>query len=171
MTCMSSTPSRFRLSGISLERPFDRRTNAAQKHEQAVAISDVLDNNRFAPLEHGGGPYRLHLELVDKRLVLTVTTETGAPVLCHHLSLTSFRRLLKGYQLVCESFANGAARLPPGRLEAVDMGRRAIHNEASALLRERLKSKVEIDQETARRLFTLIHLIVSQNTDLRSPAT
>ncbi|PDT33064.1 MULTISPECIES: UPF0262 family protein [Sinorhizobium] len=162
MTCMSTTPSRFRLSAISLEPPFNGRTDAAQKHEQAVAIFDLLDNNRFAPVAHGGGPYRLHLELVDRRLVLTVTTESGAPVLCHHLSLTSFRRLLKDYRLVCESFANGAARLPPDRLEAIDMGRRVIHNEASALLRERLKSKVEIDQETARRLFTLIHLLVSQ---------
>ncbi|MBB5538768.1 uncharacterized protein (UPF0262 family) [Rhizobium giardinii] len=138
------------------------RTDAAQDHEQAVAIFDLLDNNRFTPVEHGGGPYRLHLELVDRRLVLTATTETGAPVLCHHLSLTAFRRLLKDYRLVCESFANGTARLPPDRLEAIDMGRRAIHNEASALLIDRLKSKVEIDQDTARRLFTLIHLLVSQ---------
>ncbi|WP_164865580.1 UPF0262 family protein [Agrobacterium sp. CNPSo 2736] len=168
---MSSTPSRFRLSAISLERPFNRRTDAAKKHEHAVAISDVLHNNRFAPVEHCGGPYRLHLELVVRRLVLTVTTENGAPVLCHHLSLTSFRRLFGDYRIVCESFANGATRLPPGRLEAIDMGRRAIHNEASALLRERLMSKVEIDQETARRLFTLIHLMVSQNTKLRSPGT
>jgi len=136
------------------------RTDAAQKREQAVAVFDLLNNNRFAPVEHGGGPYRLHLSLVDRRLVISVTTENGASVLCHHLSLTSFRRLLKDYRLVCESFANSAARLPPDRLEAIDMGRRAIHDEASALLQQRLKSKVEIDQGTARRLFTLIHLLV-----------
>ncbi|TCN17980.1 UPF0262 family protein [Sinorhizobium americanum] len=163
MTCMSTRPSRFRLSAVSLEPQLGGRTDAAQKHEQAVAIFDLLDNNRFAPVEHGGGPYRLHLERVDRRLVMSVTTECGAPVLCHHLSLTSFRRLLKDYRLVCDSFAEGAARLPPDRLEAIDMGRRAVHNEASALLQQRLKSKVEIDQETARRLFTLIHLLVSQD--------
>ncbi|THK33895.1 UPF0262 family protein [Ensifer sp. MPMI2T] len=162
MTCTSTTPSRSRLSAISLDPPCGGRTDAAQKHEQAVAIFDLLDANRFAPVDHSGGPYRLHLELADRRLVMSVTTETGALVLCHHLSLTSFRRLLKDYRLVCESFTSGAARLPPDRLEAIDMGRRAIHNEASALLRERLKSKVEIDEETARRLFTLIHLLVSQ---------
>nr|WP_256375062.1 UPF0262 family protein [Ensifer sp. BR816] len=158
---MNTAPSRFRLSAISLEPP-GGPMDAAQKHEQAVAIFDLLDNNRFEPVEHGGGPYRLHLELMERRLVLSVTTECGALVLCHHLSLTSFRRLLKDYRIVCESLANGAARLPPDRLEAIDMGRRAIHNEASALLRDRLKSKVEIDQSTARRLFTLIDLMVSQ---------
>ncbi|TCN20367.1 UPF0262 family protein [Sinorhizobium americanum] len=162
MTCMSSTPFRFRLSAVSLDPALGGRTDAAKKREQAVAVFDLLDNNRFTPIEHGGGPYPLHLSLVDRRLVISVTTENGAPVLCHHLSLPSFRRRFREYRLVCESFANAEARLSPERLEAIDMGRRAIHDEASALLRERLKSKVEIDQETARRLFTLIHLLFSQ---------
>nr|WP_305809675.1 UPF0262 family protein [Ensifer sp. BR816] len=97
---------------------------------------DLLDNNRFAPVEHGGGPYRLRLSLVDKRLAMSVTTENGAPVQCHHLSLTSFRRLLKDYRLVCESYAGAESRLTPDRLEAFDMGRRSIHDEASALLKQ-----------------------------------
>ncbi|AUX78912.1 UPF0262 family protein [Sinorhizobium fredii] len=162
MTGASTTPSRFRLSAVSLDPPLGGRTDATQKHEQSIAVFDLLDNNRFAPIEHRGGPYRLRLSVVDKRLVMSVTTENGAPVLCHHLSLTSFHRLLKDYRLVCESYASAAARLTPDRLEAIDMGRRSIHDEASALLKQRLKSKVEIDHGTARRLFTLIHLLVYQ---------
>lgn len=150
-----------------MSQPMD----ATRKSEQAVAIFDLLNNNHFAPVGHVRGPYRLHLELADRRLVLTATTENGAPAFCHHLSLTSFRRLLKDYQLVCESFANSAARLPPDRLEAIDMGRRAIHDEAAALLRERLKSKVEIDQDTARRLFTLLSLLVSDHSFYRGQGT
>ncbi|WP_085035749.1 UPF0262 family protein [Ensifer aridi] len=162
MTGTSTTSSRFRLSAVSFDPPLGGRPDATQKCEQAAAVFDLLDNNRFAPVEHGGGPYRLRLTLVDKRLVISVTTENGAPVLRHHLSLTSFRRLLKDYRIVCESFANAEARLTPDRLEAIDMGRRAIHDEASALLIQRLESKIGIDQATARRLFTLIHLLVPQ---------
>ncbi|MCW0001596.1 UPF0262 family protein [Pararhizobium sp. YC-54] len=157
-------PSSFRMSAISFEPPLARQTNAARKREQDVAIFDLLDNNHFAPVDHEGGPYRLYLELKDRRLVMSVNTETGVPVLCHHLSLASFRRLLKDYWLVCESLATGAARLPPDRLEAIDMGRRAIHDEAATLLKERLKSKVEIDQKTARRLFTLVSLLVARTS-------
>ncbi|AUX78940.1 UPF0262 family protein [Sinorhizobium fredii] len=147
MTCMSTTPSRFWLSAISLEPPFNGRTDAAQKHEQAVAICDLLDNNRFAPVEHSGGPYRLHLELMDRRLVISVTTETGALVLC-----TSRSRHFAGCPRTTGSCARALPMVPRGchPIVAIDMGRRAIHNEASALLRERLKSKVEIDRETAR---------------------
>ncbi|UWU19574.1 UPF0262 family protein (plasmid) [Rhizobium sullae] len=162
MICATTTPSSFRLCAVSLDPPHASKTDSAQQREQGVVISDLLDNNIFVPAEHGGGPYRLVLALKDRYLGLSVATERGAHVLSHHLSLTSFRRLFKDYSLVCESFANAAARLTPDRLEAIDMGRRAIHDEGSELLRERLKSKVEIDQETARRLFTLIHLLVSQ---------
>ncbi|MBP1885126.1 UPF0262 family protein [Sinorhizobium mexicanum] len=162
MTCARTAPSLFRLCAISLDPPLGCHTDATQKREQAVAIFDLLDNNRFAPIEHRGGPYRLRLSLVDRRLVMSVTAENGAPVLCHHLSLTSFRRLLMDYRLVCESYASTEARLTSDRLEAIDMGRRTIHDEASALLIQRLKLKIEIDRGTARRLFTLIHLLVSQ---------
>lgn len=162
MICATTTPSSFRLCAISLDLPQASKTDSAHEREQGVAISDLLDSNIFVPAGHGGGPYRLVLALMDRHLRLSVTTEQGAHVISHHLSLTSFRRLFKDYSLVCESFATAAARFTPERLEAIDMGRRAIHDEASALLRERLKSKFEIDKETARRLFTLIHLLVSK---------
>ncbi|MFA1676044.1 UPF0262 family protein [Rhizobium mongolense] len=162
MTSATSTPSSFRLCALSLDPPHASKTDSAQQREQGVVISDLLHNNIFVPVEHGGGPYQLVLALMDRYLRLSVKTEKGAHVLSHHLSLTSFRRLFRDYSLVCESFAAAAARLTPDRLEAIDMGPRAIHDEGSELLRERLKSKVEIDQQTGRRLFTLIHLLVSQ---------
>lgn len=167
MTTATTSSSSFRLCAVSLDGSFGRQTDKDQKREQAVAIFDLLDNNTFAPIGHDGGPYRLGLELADRRLVISVTTEKGAPILCHHLSLTSFRRLLKDYGLVCDSYSDAMARSCPQRLEAIDMGRRAIHNEASELLRERLRSKVDIDHETARRLFTLLHILMTQDVPYR----
>lgn len=154
----------FRLSAVSLDGSLGSQADPELKREQAVAIFDLLNSNSFTPIGHDGGPYRLYLQLMDRRLVVSVSTESGAHVLCHHLSLTSFRRLFKDYRLVCASYADAEARLTPEKLEAVDMGRRAIHDEASALLMDRLKSKVGIDLDTARRLFTLIFLLVSRNT-------
>ncbi|RVP14317.1 UPF0262 family protein [Sinorhizobium meliloti] len=157
MTAATTSPSSFRLCAVSLDGSFGRQTDKDQKHEQAVAIFDLLDNNSFAPVGHDGGLYRLSLALADRRLIITVITENGAPVLCHHLSLTSFRRLLRDYSLVCDSYSDAMVGSVPQRLEAIDMGRRAIHNEASELLRERLRSRIDVDLETARRLFTLLH--------------
>jgi uncharacterized protein (UPF0262 family) len=162
MTTATMSSSSFRLCAVSIDESFGRQKDEEQKRERAVAIFDLLDNNTFAPVGHGCGPYRLSLALAERRLIVSVTTEPGGHVLCHHLSLTPFRLLLKDYALVCGSYADAKARLSPDRIEAIDMGRRAIHNEAATLLRERLKSKVSIDQETARRLFTLISLLASR---------
>ncbi|APO70420.1 hypothetical protein IE4872_PC00403 (plasmid) [Rhizobium gallicum] len=167
----ASKSSNSRLSAVSLDKSIGSPSDPILKREQAVTISDLLENNSFAPVGHNGGPYLLELEILDKKLVLSVTTESGEHVLCHHLSLTSFRQLLKDYRIVCESYIDAQLRLTPERLEAIDMGRRAIHDEASALLRERFKSRVEIDQDTARRLFTLISLLVARNSFGRGPAT
>lgn len=104
MTTAPTSPSRFRLCAVSVDGSFGRRTDKDQNREQAVAIFDLLDNNTFAPVGHDGGPYRLSLALADRRLVISVTTEDGAPIVCHHLSLTSFRRLLRDYSLVCDSY-------------------------------------------------------------------
>ncbi len=163
MTTVTTSPSSFRLCAVSVDGSFGRQSDKDQKREQAVAIFDLLDNNSFAPVGHDGGPYRLCLALADRRLVMTVTTENGAPVLCHHLSLTSFRRLLRDYSLVCDSHYNAMTGSAPQRLEAIDMGRRAVHNEASELLRERLRSRIHVDLETGRRLFTLLHVLIERD--------
>ena len=129
------------------------------EHERAIAIYDLLDDNSFAPLGHDGGPYCLALQVVENRLVFDIRTEAGNPVVAHHLSLSPFRRLVKDYFLVCESYYQAIRTATPSHIEAIDMGRRALHNEGSELLQVRLKDKVAMDFDTARRLFTLLTVL------------
>ncbi|WP_245486643.1 UPF0262 family protein [Mesorhizobium sp. M7A.F.Ca.MR.176.00.0.0] len=163
MTSVTITSSAFRLSAVSLDNSSGRPTNSERKHEQAVAIFDLIDSNSVAPVDHIGGPCRSLLRWW-KGLMVSVTTERAGHVLCHYQSLTPFRHILKDYALVCNVYAD--AKAPPSldKLEAIDMGRRAVHNEAAALLLERLRSKLVMDQETARRLFTLISLLVTRDS-------
>jgi uncharacterized protein (UPF0262 family) len=129
------------------------------EHERAVAIYDLVEENSFAPVGHEGGPYCLRLQLMDNRLIFDIRTEDNRPVVAHHLSLTPFRRLVKDYFLVCESYYQAIRTATPSRIEAIDMGRRGLHDEGSELLMERLKHKVAVDFDTARRLFTLISVL------------
>lgn len=150
-------PAQTRLVSVTLDDSSIGRNNPDVEHEREVAIFDLLESNSFA-LEgrEGEGPYTLHLSLADNRLVFTVGDETRAPIVHVMLSLSPFRRLVKDYFLMCESYYQAIKTQPPSRIEAIDMGRRALHDEGSKLLMERLKGKVAIDIATARRLFTLI---------------
>ena len=123
--------------------------------ERRTAIRDLVADNRFSP---GGreGTYSLRLSIADKKLVLDVTDEGGAPVVRHILSLTTLARVVKDYFLVCESYYEAVRTAPPSRIEAIDMGRRGIHNEGAEALIGRLSGKIDMDFETARRLFTLV---------------
>ncbi len=131
------------------------------EHERAAAIFDLLEENTFRPLDWPDeGPYAVHLGLADSRLTLDVR-HVGTPretpeVLRLALPLKSFRSIVRDYFLVCESYFNAIKISSPSQIEAIDMGRRGLHNEGSDLMRERLAEKVEIDQQTARRLFTLL---------------
>jgi uncharacterized protein (UPF0262 family) len=145
----------FRLTDVTLDESIGRSTPDVE-HERAVAIFDLLEENSFAPEGHAGGPYHLKLSLVDQKLVLTVTTEAGEPVATHILSLTPFRRIIKDYFMICESYYQAIRSSTPSQIEAIDMGRRGIHNEGSQTLQDRLKGKIGIDFDTARRLFTLV---------------
>jgi uncharacterized protein (UPF0262 family) len=159
MTPSPSAPGGKHLVKVSLD---DTTMGAASRdieHERAVAIYDLLEDNSFAPVGHDGGPYCLALQVVENRLVFDIRTESGEPVIAHHLSLSPFRRLVKDYFLVCESYYQAIRAATPSHIEAIDMGRRALHNEGSELLRERLKDKVAIDFDTARRLFTLLTVL------------
>jgi len=129
------------------------------EHERAIAIYDLVEENSFAPVGHEGGPYCLRLQLMDNRLIFDIRTEDNRPVVAHHLSLTPFRRLVKDYFLVCESYYQAIRTATPSQIEAIDMGRRGLHDEGSELLMERLKHKVAVDFDTARRLFTLISVL------------
>jgi uncharacterized protein (UPF0262 family) len=147
--------SAYRLSDVTLDESIGRSTPDVE-HERAVAIFDLLEDNSFAPEGHSGGPYHLRLSLMDHKLVFSVLTEAGEPVTTHILSLTPFRRIIKDYFMICESYYQAIRSSTPGQIEAIDMGRRGIHNEGSQTLEERLKGKIALDFDTARRLFTLV---------------
>jgi uncharacterized protein (UPF0262 family) len=152
-----SEASPFRLSGVTLdERTFVRRTREIE-HERDIALYDLLESNDFHPVGSHGGPYQLVLGIEENRLTFDIRLAGGEPHGKLMLSLTPFRRIIKTYFRVCESYfkAIGGAQTA-AQIESLDMGRRGLHDEGSELLRDRLKGKVEIDLDTARRLFTLI---------------
>ncbi len=113
----------------------------------------------FRPTGHDGGPYTLQLGISGNRLVFDIRLTDGTPVIAHMLSLAPFSRIVKDYFVVCDSYYAAIRTATPDRIEALDMGRRALHDEGSHLVMERLKRKVELDFDTARRLFTLITVL------------
>ena len=132
------------------------RRSPELEHERAVAIFDLLEANSFVPHGANEGPYHLHLRLQESRLVFDIRSTVDAPIRQVILSLTPLRTVIKDYFMVCESYYDAIKRLSPSQIEALDMGRRGLHNEGSEILRQRLNGKVELDFDTARRLFTLI---------------
>ena len=138
----------------------DEETLAASspdaEHERRIAIFDLLEQNHFVLNDHDGGPYVLRLALQENKLVFDVRDEAEAPVRAFILSLTPFRRVVKDYFLICESYYEAVRSATPSQIEAIDMGRRGLHNEGSELLQMRLEGKAEVDFDTARRLFTLV---------------
>ena len=156
MTGADESGSTRRLVKITLDEGSIGRSSSDIEHERAVAIYDLIEDNSFAPTDHGDGPYALHLSITENRLVFDIRLEDGTPVMAHLLSLTPFRRIVKDYFMICDSYYKAIRTATPTQIEAIDMGRRGLHNEGSELLKERLKEKIEIDFDTARRLFTLI---------------
>ena len=153
-----ASPSRRRLVAISLDETSIRRSTPDVEHERAVAIYDLLEENCFAPEDHDGGPYALSLAIVENKLVFDIREpgSGGTSVVSHILSLTPFRKVIRDYFLICESYYQAIKTASPSRIEAIDMGRRGVHDEGSRILIERLKGKISVDFDTARRLFTLI---------------
>ncbi len=131
------------------------------EQERRVAIFDLLEENSFALPARGDrpapkGPFKLTLSIIERRLVFAIADESGNALGEFHLSLSPFRQVIKDYFQICESYFDAVKRLPPAQIEAIDMGRRGIHDEGSRVLLERLEGKVITDHATARRLFTLI---------------
>jgi uncharacterized protein (UPF0262 family) len=145
-----------RLVSVVLDEASIGRANPDVEHERTVAIYDLLEENSFAPAGGAAGPFALHLSLNGSRLMLDIREADGTPVMVHLLSLSPLRRIVKDYFLVCDNYYAAIRNAPPERIEAIDMGRRSLHDAGSELLMERLKRKVTIDFETARRLFTLV---------------
>ena len=144
------------LTAVTLDEATIGRSNPDIEHERQVAIYDLIEQNSFAPVDHEGGPYALNLSITGNRLVFDIRTEDGAPVVAHLLSLSPLRRIVKDYYTICDSYYQAIRTATPDKIEALDMGRRSIHNDGSRILMERLKDKVKLDIDTARRLFTLI---------------
>lgn len=152
-----SQPSANRLVRITLDENSIERGTPDQEHERQIAIYDLIDDNSFALADHAaGGPYALTIGLFESKLAFDIRTEADETVATHILSLTPFRRILKDYFLICESYYAAIRTATPAQIEAIDMGRRGLHNEGAALLAERLQDKIVCDEATYRRLFTLI---------------
>jgi uncharacterized protein (UPF0262 family) len=144
-----------RIVNVALDEQSIVRRSPDIEHERAVAIYDLLENNHFAP-EGYTGPYNLHIGIEEDRLVFDIRDAEGKALEKVTLTLRLFRQIVKDYFLVCESYYSAIKTASPSRIEALDMGRRGLHDEGSELLRERLKGKIDVDFDTARRLFTLI---------------
>lgn len=147
-----------RLVRIVLDEKTVVRRSHEVEHERAVAIYDLLDDNHFAPVGDHAGPYSLILRMEGvQRLVFEIRDAADRAVLASvPLALQPFRRIVKDYFLVCESYFEAIRTASPSRIETIDMGRRGLHDEGATLLRERLQGRIELDWNTARRLFTLL---------------
>jgi uncharacterized protein (UPF0262 family) len=148
-----------RLAEIVLDPASIARGNANIEHEREVAIYDILDGNSFTLEGRDDGPYKLTIGLIDDKLAMTVFNagETSEePLAAHYLSLTPFKRIMKDYFLVLDSYYQAIRSAQPSRIQAIDVGRRGLHDEGSRVLTERLEGKITLDFDTARRLFTLI---------------
>ncbi len=145
-----------RIVNVTLDEKSIERRNADIEHERAVAIYDLLENNHFAPVGDYTGPYKLHISIEEDRLVFDIHSAADAPLEQVALALRQFRQIVKDYFLLCESYYSAIKTASPSRIEALDMGRRGLHDEGSELLRERLRGKIDVDFDTARRLFTLL---------------
>lgn len=144
-----------RLVAVDLDPASLRPAGSFIDAERAAAIRDLLLDNSFTPAATGPGDYRLGIALADGKLRLDIATAEGTAVARHYLALTAFRRVVKDYFLLCETWyaAHGTSL---DHVEAIDAGRRGLHNEGARLIQERLNGRISVDFATARRLFTLI---------------
>ena len=146
----------FHLVSVELDRQTIGPGDENVEHERRVAIADLLENNYFYPNGADAGPFGLTLSIKEERLVFDIKYQDGSSVHLYVFSLGPLRRILKDYFLICESYYAAVRNAPLAQIEAIDMGRRGVHNEGSTILMERLKGKIDIDFGTSRRLFTLI---------------
>jgi uncharacterized protein (UPF0262 family) len=150
----------FRIAQVTLDEATILWRNADVEQERRVAIYDLIEENTFKPLrsaERGAkGPYHLNLSVTDGRLVMDISDEAGQLLETLLIGMARFRRPIRDYFAICDSYYQAIRRATPAEIETIDMARRGIHNSAAELLLERLEGKVDTDFATARRLFTLI---------------
>ena len=145
-----------RISRVILDQDSVTRRSAEVNNDLAVAIEDLLQDNYFSLKSGAVGPYHVHLQLEENRLLFDIRDKSDHAVNRFRLPLRSFRSIIKDYFLVCDSYRAAVKSSSRARIESIDMGRRGLHNEGSEKLQERLAPSVDIDFETARRLFTLL---------------
>jgi uncharacterized protein (UPF0262 family) len=148
-----------RIAQITLDERTVIRRSADIEHERRVAIYDLLEANSFQPVGEFQGPYHVLMGMEENRLALDINDLSDTLLTRILLPLTPFRRIIRDYFTICESYFQAIKSASPSKIEAIDMGRRGLHNEGSNLLRERLDGRVVLDNETARRLFTLVCII------------
>lgn len=158
-----STETLQRIASVTIDDKTIGRVNANTDHERNIAIFDLVEQNSFAPAGHANGPYAVHVSVVDQRLVFDVKTIDGNAVCTEFLSLTPLRKILRDYYMVCDTYYAAIRTHTPAQIEAIDMGRRGLHNEAAQMIQDKLASAVTIDFQTARQLFTLITALFAKN--------
>jgi uncharacterized protein (UPF0262 family) len=149
-----------RLISVELDETLGRSPSPEAEHERATAIYDLIEDNRFALASGPAGPYHLILRTHEGRLILDVRDEAQRPLMAFGLSLTPFRRIVRDYFQICDSYYEAIRSASPAQIETIDMARRGLHNEGSEILMERLSGKVSTDLDTARRLFTLVCALI-----------
>ena len=147
---------RNRLAEINLDEGSVTPASPNAEHERRIALFDLKESNSFAVLNEDRGRYARLLGMAEGRVVLDGSDEGGGRVILEGARLGSMRKIVKDYDFICESYNEAIRDAPPSRIEALDMGRRGLHNEAAEVLQELLASHFTIDNETARRLFTLV---------------
>jgi len=159
MTAQAPDDAKNRLVAVTLDEDSIGRSGPDIEHERAVAIYDLIEENVFAPEGAPEGPYALRIGISENRLMFDIRRQDGSPIIVHLISLSPFRRIVKDYFMICDSYHQAIRSATPDKIEAIDMGRRGVHNEGSQTLMERLQGKVRMDFETSRRLFTLLTVL------------
>jgi uncharacterized protein (UPF0262 family) len=153
---MPGSNANSRLIDVQLDEKTVGRRSPEVEHERAIAIYDLLEDNYFEPVGCAEGPYKLRLSLEENRLIFDIKDSDENHLGRVPLPILPFRRIIKEYLEICRSYYDAIKSAAPSRIEAIDMGRRGLHNDGSELLRERLEGKIELDTNTSRRLFTLL---------------
>lgn len=159
MTATDNGPSNdntARLIAVELDRTLACVPSPDVEHERQIAIFDLLQDNLFRVIGKAPGPYKLVLSIAEGRLVFDISDADGHPCTAIGLALSPFRRIVKDYFMICESYFQAIKTATPSQIETIDMARRGLHNEGSEILKARLDDKIELDFDTARRLFTLV---------------
>ncbi|MGE0740868.1 MAG: UPF0262 family protein [Hyphomonadaceae bacterium] len=147
---------RNRLADVALDEASLAPASPNAEHERRIALFDLKESNSFSVAGEDRGPYSLLLAMTEGRLAFDVADSAGERVCLHHMPMSGLRKIIKDYAMICESYHAAIRNASPSQIEAIDMGRRGLHNEAAEVMVDALADRFTVDLETARRLFTLV---------------